>query len=73
MAVWKEKNVGRITVETDKNITVCFNNFMASLITEITRVYLFTLDQAKDIDSAYIQAFSLFPHFVMVEKITSRQ
>lgn len=73
MAVWKEMNVGRITMETDKNITVCVTNFMASLITEITVVYLFTIDQVKDIHSPYIQACSLFPHFVLVGKINSRE
>jgi hypothetical protein len=51
MAVWKEKNAGRITMETHKNITLHVSNFMASLITKITIVYLFTIDQAKDIHS----------------------
>jgi hypothetical protein len=30
----KEKNIGRIAMETDRNITVCINHFMAHLITE---------------------------------------
>lgn len=53
MAVWKEENVGRITWKLIKNITVGVNNFMASLITEINVVYLFTIDQAKDIHSPH--------------------
>lgn len=73
MAVWKEKNVGKITMETDKNITLCVNSFMASLITEITVVYYFAIDETKDIHPPYIQACSLFPHFVIVGKIKSRQ
>jgi hypothetical protein len=102
MAVWKEKNVGRITMETDKNITVCVNNFMASLITDITVVYFVRFEVSTAVTiiratrchlpeddnhhcsvfvynwpgkgySPYIRAFSLFPHYVMVRKIKSRQ
>jgi hypothetical protein len=60
-------------MESDINSEDSANNFMAHLITEITVVYLFTICQAKDIHSLYIQAFYLSSHFTMVRKITSRQ
>jgi hypothetical protein len=69
----KEKNVGKIIMEYDRNITDSVNNFMAHLITEITVLCLFTIEQSKDIHSLYIQVFYLFPHIVKVRKITSRQ